>query len=1386
MRLSRAWDSFWGAFGLVRRNRRGRKAAAARRRSMYRRHRFDSLEQRVVLNADPVAADDYYTVSAPYGGGWGSYDVSWLAPDLGNDSDPDGDALQLEPFNAGTIVGVPGDTFTFAYTITDGNGGSSTANVHVTITEDAPPPENQPPVVTDFEHTVPVPFGSGGATIYWDDYQPSAGDYYDPEGHGVNLVWTPYASEWIPSGSYGSYAYTVEDADGGVTTGYVRVHVVEEPEDVQPPGPPPTVGDDYQDVYVSASGEWIDLANYSPYYGNDSAWDGSGLTPVNCSNYGQFYAVPGGSYSFGYSVMDSWGQVGYGTVTLNFVPNVETPPNTPPWAATGQAFAVDVTHNQTSDVTVDSVSSAFYGDADGDWLTVVVQPITLSPGQTGTLYFSVSDGYETAYGSLDVTINVLPNRGPVANDDSLSIDEDTPGSLQLGANDWDEDGDTLTFSLVAPAQYGVAVVDAGGLVTYTPNSNVRGTDSFTYRVDDGCGGVTTATVYVTVAPVDDPLVAVDDTIVAAGGTVSFTQDQLTANENVDDEPLEIVGLHGRPQHGSLTWHSDGSFTYQAVAGYLGTDSFQYDVTDGASTSRATVTINVVGPVNAAPTFTVNDFAVPASNPYVMIDDWASGISAGSANEAGQSLNFQVTLGSAAEQELFAVVPQVDSEGTLWFVPSGVAGIAHVTVVLCDNGGTAYGGVDQSEPYTFTITLSDPGTYPAAEVDSELPVVQFAENSRSVAVREDVAGGKAVFTVTLSEPAGEEVAVLWHTEAGTASAGIHYDALGGTLTFAAGQTTALIEIPLINDSLERGVVTEFKVVLDNPLGARVGDEAVAQVQLEDDDVTVSISDANPASEGPDAELVFYVTLSRASAHTLTVDYSTADLSAAAGQDFTATSGSVVFAPGELMKEIRVSLINDSDNVLDSSDPELKRGEGIEQVAVVLNSVDPHVMVGAVQGVGTIYDDDWQRNQIVGYEPGYTLEWYGSEGYQSGDVINLDPDAVVMNGATSFVVPDDWTGQFFYVSNPEPVYSWESVAPEDALPPGVTIEALNSSDAGEGSGARFRIHLVGAAPDQTVTVHYATHGQTAEAGGDFTSTNGSVDITGDGYADVEIPVLLDALTEMAETFSVYITSATGALLSPLTYMAAMQIPPIKITSVQFLRSEDSAATTGYLDGRRFYPDSLLGEEVGRNIVRVRAVVTGLAPGDRIYFQSYDVDDISRLDRLDKNGNDNFGRLDLEIDPTTGDILNNSHLLPGEPKDDGAGFAGLMRGVDVDGNGGAWRGFRAGEKPLVSSIVRADPITGELYAEADLLTSFQPGDNFRVLAIPQQVGGDPNWDPNDGVIHPDIVAMFEELDLTNSTTTIYGTTQPKEYGARGTDIINIWRRLHVEFDHMSSNSD
>ena len=109
-------------------------------------------------------------------------------------------------------------------------------------------------------------------------------------------------------------------------------------------------------------------------------------------------------------------------------------------------------------------------------------------------------------------------------------------------------------------------------------------------------------------------------------------------------------------------------------------------------------------INQAPSFargldiTVYENAGPQS--YA---NWATGISAGPANESGQRLTFVVV--SNDNTALFAVGPAISTNGTLTFTPiSNLSGVAYVTVVLKDDGGTANGGQDTSPPQSFAVTV----------------------------------------------------------------------------------------------------------------------------------------------------------------------------------------------------------------------------------------------------------------------------------------------------------------------------------------------------------------------------------------------------------------------------------------------------------------------------------------------------------------------------------------------------------------------------------------------------------------------------------------------------------------------------------------------------------
>src|SRR5262249_20296085 len=112
-----------------------------------------------------------------------------------------------------------------------------------------------------------------------------------------------------------------------------------------------------------------------------------------------------------------------------------------------------------------------------------------------------------------VNLTVIPNNPPVANNDSYSTNEDTPLTASAPgvlANDSDPDGDAITARLVSGPSHGTLTLNSNGSFTYTPAANYNGPDSFTYQANDGNANSNTATVSITVNPVNDAPVAVND------------------------------------------------------------------------------------------------------------------------------------------------------------------------------------------------------------------------------------------------------------------------------------------------------------------------------------------------------------------------------------------------------------------------------------------------------------------------------------------------------------------------------------------------------------------------------------------------------------------------------------------------------------------------------------------------------------------------------------------------------------------------------------------------------------------------------------------------------------------------------------------------------------
>lgn len=212
-----------------------------------------------------------------------------------------------------------------------------------------------------------------------------------------------------------------------------------------------------------------------------------------------------------------------------------------------------------------------------------------------------------------------PNRPPVAQDDARPTAEDTALVIQassLAGNDTDLDGDSLTVTAVGEASHGtVALVN--GQITFTPDADYNGPASFSYTVSDGKGGMDSATVAVSVTPVNDAPTAADDTlsmdedsalVIFPGAypgisvprpTVALPTSSVLGNDtDAEGDALTIVAVGGA-SHGSVEL-INGTLVFFPDPDYTGPASFTYTVSDGkGGTTTANVTVNVT-PVNDAP------------------------------------------------------------------------------------------------------------------------------------------------------------------------------------------------------------------------------------------------------------------------------------------------------------------------------------------------------------------------------------------------------------------------------------------------------------------------------------------------------------------------------------------------------------------------------------------------------------------------------------------------------------------------------------------------------------------------------------------------------------------------------------------------------------------
>ena len=534
---------------------------------------------------------------------------------------------------ASTLVSVAGPVTRIEIEYANGNVGEQTVMVSDLHFSTCPADGNDAPVLvddsalTDEDTAVVVDVlgndsdPEGDPLTVTDTTEPANGSV-EINGDGT-VTYTPN------TGFIGtdSFEYTVTDGQGNLSTATVTVTVAD-PADNQPAMLVDDAAETDEDTAVV-----IDVL------GNDSDPEGDALTvtdttePANGSVVinadGTVTYTPDAGFTgedtFEYSVEDEGGNISTATVTVTVG---DTGPNAP---------ATPVDDMATTDEDTPVVINVLSNDTDpeGDVLTVVdasepangtvvINPdgtVTYTPnaGFSGqdTFEYTVEDAggsYSTAVVFVQVGDGDLP---PVATDDADTTDLDTPVVIDVLGNDSDPEGEALTVTDTTEPLNGSVVINADGTVTYTPDAGFTGTDTFDYTITDPAGNESTATVTVVVEdPADLPPVATDDADTTDLDT-PVVIDVLGNDSDPEGEALTVTDTT-EPLNGSVVINADGTVTYTPDAGFTGTDTFDYTITDPAGNeSTATVTVVVEDPADLPPVATDDADTTDLDTPVVI-------------------------------------------------------------------------------------------------------------------------------------------------------------------------------------------------------------------------------------------------------------------------------------------------------------------------------------------------------------------------------------------------------------------------------------------------------------------------------------------------------------------------------------------------------------------------------------------------------------------------------------------------------------------------------------------------------------------------------------------------------------------------------------------------
>ncbi len=618
----------------------------------------------------------------------------------------------------GTLNYIPNADFngtdSVSYTISDGNGGTITATVTVTVNG-----VNDAPVAINDSISVSEDSTNNIVTVLSNDS--------DLDGDSLTVTTVSAANGTVTINSDGTLNYrpnanfngtdtinyTISDGNGGTATATVTVSVGGVSD-------APIAVNDTATVNEDSSGNNITVL------GNDSDPDGDSLTVTTVSAVngtvtinpdGTLNYIPNadfnGTDSINYTISDGNGGTATATVTVT-VNGV----NDAPIAANSSAVVMAGSNGNTINVLDNS------SDIDGDNLTVTA--VSASNGTvtinadgsvnyipnanfngTDTITYTISDGNGgTVTATVTVTVDAV-NRPPIAINDGATVTEGSAdNNILVLNNDSDPDGDTLTVS-TASSINGTVTINSDGTLNYTPNTDFSGTDTLTYTISDGNGGTATAIVTVDViAVINNPPIAVNDSVAVSEDSSNNIITVLSNDSDPDGDTLTVTTASA--VNGTVTINAEGALIYTPNTDFSGTDTITYTISDGnGGTATATVTIAVTA-VNDPPV-AEDDFATTEQEVAVIVS-----VLANDSDADGDAL-----VVTTVSSNFGTVV--INADNSITFTPNDLfVGEAVIDYSISDGNG----GVDSAQVHIVIETAPEPINNPPVAVDDVLTVTNF--------------------------------------------------------------------------------------------------------------------------------------------------------------------------------------------------------------------------------------------------------------------------------------------------------------------------------------------------------------------------------------------------------------------------------------------------------------------------------------------------------------------------------------------------------------------------------------------------------------------------------------------------------------------------------------